>query len=120
MSSITDVLVVTGLGNERGITQANAWLDEHDPRGQQLREIDLGNAGGIKAPCVRLWAAAFKGLDIDGLTAAIRDAAWDTPRTVVAYFDSDERDDTFVVSPARPDAWTTREPSRRNRDNPVI
>jgi hypothetical protein len=48
VSSITDVLVITGLGNERGTAQANAWLDEHDPRGQQLREIDLGNAGGIK------------------------------------------------------------------------
>jgi hypothetical protein len=111
MSSITDVLVVTGLGDDDGITRVNAWLAEHDlPHRQQLKEITLENAGGVKVSCVRLWAAAFNYLDIDGLAGAVSAAPWDVPASVVAYFDSDSTGETFTISPARPDRWSTRKP----------
>ena len=109
MSSITDVLLVTGLDEDEAVAKVNAWLTENDYRKQQLRKINLDAAGGDKVICTDLWAAAFNYLDIGGLEDAIRAAPWELPHSVVAYFNFKTDAGTWVVAPTRPGRWDTEQ-----------
>ena len=110
MSVITDVVIVTMHGEDEAVAHVNRWLKDNDPREPQLNRLDAekSGAGGTKVSSTVLYAAAFNFLDVSGLEDAIRAAPWRCPSFVVAYFD-DEHVPTFVMSPARPSRWTTRE-----------
>lgn len=110
MSVITDVVIVTMHGEDEAIARVNDWLAQNDPRKPRLNRLaaEEAGAGGTKVSSAVLYAAAFNYVDGSGLEDAIRAAPWRCPSFVVAYFD-DEFTPTFVMSPARPGRWMTRE-----------
>lgn len=110
MSVITDVLIVTGGGEDEAITRVNRWLEDNDPRKPQFGRLDAGKAGagGTKASGMVLYAACFNLVDASGLEDAILSAPWRCPSFVAAYFNG-ETGPVYLLSPARAGQWVLEE-----------
>lgn len=104
---LTDVVIVCNDSENEALAWLNQWLEENDPRKQQLKEISLREGGGSKVTSATVFAACFNFLPVGDFEEAVRRAPWKFPGSVAAYIDF-EADRARVVSPGRPESWPLR------------
>jgi len=84
MSSITDMVIFTEIGDEEAMARLNAWCVEHDTeRHQKFERLDAHPAGGWKVFTPQVWAMAGNYFPWWELAEALPTFGWLTPATVV-------------------------------------
>lgn len=99
MSSITDMVVFTGIDESEAMARLNAWCAENG-EGQQFCQLDTGGAGGRKVFCSPVWAMAGNYFPHDQLAAVFSSFGWRWPQGVVLLLDYAHDDDVRVVRAA--------------------